>query len=114
MIEMVTEGFDYQDMMDNDFNVIANKFFDNRNIIRKAILSRPQSWEVALRFTTDEVIAHPEKYLYENDAYALMAHFLLDTSLSMDGEAFKTTAKVISRNVAEVRQKKNEQKLESE
>lgn len=132
---MPSQKISYLDMLDNDYNIIANRFFDDNNIIRKANLSTAQAIQSAKWMVTEEVLqglpyicpycksivachvcGKPKpKYLYEANVYNHFTEKVHHLSLSSNGKAFDTVAKTISETLRfDGKSKKEEKEMKSE
>jgi len=107
-------SIDPLDLMDNDFSVIGNNVTGRRNILRRGNLSVSQALQMAKSFTTNEILAHPGDYFYENDVYQLFSFYLLHLSLSQDAKSLDLLAKVYAVQIKESVKGKKEDKLDND
>ena len=107
-------AIDPLDLLDNDFNIIGNRFTDARNIIRKANLSVSQAIQIAKMMTTQEILDNLDKYRYEIDVYNVFSNFLMSLSLSQDAKVVDLLGKVYATQLKESKKDKKGEKLEGE
>lgn len=128
-------NLDLIDLLDNDFNIIGNKFIDSRNIFRKANLSVKQAVQMAKMLVVREVLDNMSwvcpfcntvnkchicgeerpMYLYESDVYSRFSFHVANLSLSQDAKAIDLLGKIFTVQIKEAKEKKEKgDKLEGE